>query len=97
MFVVVGSPNSSNSNRLRELADKLGTPAYLVDDSSELKREWFLGATKVGITAGASAPEALVQDVLSMLKSWGGHPSLTEAPGKSEKVVFSLPKGLSLD
>ena len=96
VFIVVGSPNSSNSNRLRELANKLGTSSYLVDDSSELDRGWFDGAKRVGITAGASAPEALVQDVLQVLKEWGGYTTVEEAPGKSEKVVFSLPKGLSL-
>ncbi len=95
VFIVVGSPNSSNSNRLRELADKLGTPAYLVDNKGQLKQEWFVGARKVGVTAGASAPEALVQQVLETLKEWGGH-TATEARGKSERVVFSLPKGLAL-
>ena len=96
VFVVVGSPNSSNSNRLRELADKLGTTAYLVDNSDELERSWFDGVDRVGITAGASAPEALVQDVLELLCTWGGYTTVEEVAGKSEKVVFSLPKGLSL-
>ena len=95
VFIVVGSPNSSNSNRLRELADKLGTASYLVDNSGELERCWFDGVNRVGITAGASAPEALVQDVLDLLRSWGGHTTVEEGVGKSEKVVFSLPKGLS--
>ena len=95
VFIVVGSPNSSNSNRLRELANKLGTVSYLVDNSSELDRDWFEGAQRVGVTAGASAPEALVQDVLTVLRGWGGYTTVEEAPGKSEKVVFSLPKGLS--
>ncbi len=96
VFVVVGSPNSSNSNRLRELASKLGTRAYLVDNAGDLERGWFAGARKVGITAGASAPEELVQDVLEVLKAWGGRTAVKETPGKSENVVFSLPRGLSL-
>ena len=95
VFVVVGSPNSSNSNRLRELASKLGTVAYLVDNANQLDRGWFKDARKVGITAGASAPETLVQDVLDTLKTWSGEPVVNEAPGKSERVVFSLPKGLA--
>ena len=94
VFVVVGSPSSSNSNRLRELASKLGTPAYLVDNADELQREWFEGAARVGITAGASAPEILVQAVLSRLKHWGGS-YVEEKHGKQEKVVFSLPKTLA--
>jgi 4-hydroxy-3-methylbut-2-enyl diphosphate reductase len=94
VFLVVGSPSSSNSNRLRELASKLGTTAYLVDNADELEREWFDGATRVGITAGASAPEILVQAVLSRLKTWGGS-FFEEKDGKQERVVFSLPKSLA--
>jgi len=94
VFVVVGSPTSSNSNRLRELASKLGTTAYLVDDADELEPQWFEKASKVGITAGASAPEILVQAVLARLKQWGGV-YVAEADGKREKVVFSLPRGLA--
>ncbi len=94
VFIVVGSPSSSNSNRLRELASKLGTTAYLVDNADELDREWFNGATRVGITAGASAPEILVQAVLSRLKIWGGS-FVEEKEGKRERVVFSLPKSLA--
>lgn len=94
VFVVVGSPSSSNSNRLREVSEKLGTPAYLVDNSTELNEAWFDGATKVGVTAGASAPEILVQDVLKQLKAWGGR-FVQEADGIREQVVFSLPKGLA--
>jgi 4-hydroxy-3-methylbut-2-enyl diphosphate reductase len=94
VFVVVGSPSSSNSNRLRELASKLGTTAYLVDNADELQREWFDGATRVGITAGASAPEILVQAVLSRLKTWGGS-LVEEKAGKQERVVFSVPKSLA--
>lgn len=94
VFVVVGSPSSSNSNRLRELASKLGTTAYLVDSADELDRDWFDGAARVGITAGASAPEILVQAVLSRLKAWGGS-FVEEKEGKRERVVFSLPKSLN--
>ena len=94
VFIVVGSPSSSNSNRLRELASKLGTRAYLVDNADELDRSWFDGVSRVGITAGASAPEILVQAVLSRLKAWGGS-YVEEKDGKRERVVFSLPKSLS--
>jgi 4-hydroxy-3-methylbut-2-enyl diphosphate reductase len=94
VFIVVGSPSSSNSNRLRELASKLGTTAYLVDNADELDRQWFEGAARVGITAGASAPEILVQAVLSRLKTWGGS-YVEEKKGKRERVVFSLPKSLA--
>ena len=93
-IVVVGSPNSSNSNRLREVASKLGVSAYLVDNADELEREWFTDATVVGITAGASAPEVLVQEVLNRLVEWGGS-QVNEAQGKRENVVFSLPRGLT--
>lgn len=92
-FIVVGSPNSSNSNRLREVSSKLGTPAYLVDGADDLQRDWFDGAKCVGVTAGASAPEILVQEVISRLQSWGGDP-VREFDGKRESVVFSLPKNL---
>ena len=94
VFIVVGSPSSSNSNRLRELANKLGTRAYLVDNADELERAWFDGVGRVGITAGASAPEILVQAVLSRLKDWGGS-FVEEKDGKRERVVFSLPKSLA--
>ena len=94
VFIVVGSPSSSNSNRLRELASKLGTTAYLVENAAELEQEWFEGAAKVGLTAGASAPEILVQAVLSRLKEWGGS-FVEEKEGKREQVVFALPKSLA--
>jgi 4-hydroxy-3-methylbut-2-enyl diphosphate reductase len=94
VFIVVGSPSSSNSNRLRELASKLGTTAYLVDNAAELDRGWFDGVNKVGLTAGASAPEILVQSVLSRLKDWGGT-FVEEKEGKREQVVFALPKSLA--
>ncbi len=94
LLIVVGSPSSSNSNRLREVAEKLNTPAYLVDSADDMQREWFEGANAVGLTAGASAPEVLVQQVLERLREWGGSVA-TEAEGKREHVVFSLPKGLA--
>ena len=93
VFIVVGSTNSSNSNRLREVATKLGTPAYLVDNADELDRSWVEGAETVGITAGASAPEVLVQGVVQRLEAWGGS-VVEERSGRSESVVFSLPKDL---
>ena len=93
VILVVGSPNSSNSNRLREIAEKLGKGAYLIDDANELKLEWVEGANKVGVTAGASAPEILVKKVIAQLKAWGGK-MVTENRGIEEKVVFSLPKEL---
>ena len=93
VFLVVGSPTSSNSNRLRELAEKLGTRAFLVDGAHEMQQAWIEGAEKVGVTAGASAPEVLVRDVLQQLRDWGGARAV-EAEGRSEKVTFSLPKGL---
>ncbi|HBA66378.1 MAG: 4-hydroxy-3-methylbut-2-enyl diphosphate reductase [Gammaproteobacteria bacterium HGW-Gammaproteobacteria-10] len=93
LILVVGSPNSSNSNRLREIAEQLGKPAYLIDTANDMNRDWFKDITAVGVTAGASAPEVLVQEVISQLKAWGGQ-SITENKGIEEKVVFSLPKGL---
>ena len=93
LFIVVGSPSSSNSNRLREVAEKLGTPAYLVDNADELRQEWFGAVSRVGVTAGASAPGVLVQGVLTKLKNWGGRETV-EVAGIRENVVFSLPRGL---
>jgi len=93
VILVVGSPNSSNSNRLREIADKLGKGAYLIDSASELNPEWIEGAKKIGVTAGASAPEVLVKEVVAQLKEWGGL-EVTERSGIEEKVVFTLPKEL---
>jgi 4-hydroxy-3-methylbut-2-enyl diphosphate reductase len=93
VILVVGSPNSSNSNRLREIAEQLGKQAYLIDTAHDMKRDWFDGIDVVGVTAGASAPEVLVQEVISKLKQWGGT-STAELPGIEEKVVFSLPKEL---
>jgi 4-hydroxy-3-methylbut-2-enyl diphosphate reductase len=93
VVVVVGSPNSSNSNRLREVAANVGVPAYLVNDADGLKPEWFAGKARVGVSAGASAPELLVQGVLSRLCKMGGC-SFTELQGIRENVVFPLPKAL---
>ena len=93
VVVVVGSPNSSNSNRLREVAANVGVPAYLVNDASELKPEWFKGKERVGISAGASAPEVLVQGVIEQLKQLGAQ-QVIELQGIRENVVFPLPREL---
>jgi len=93
VLIVVGSTTSSNSNRLRELADKAGIRGYLVDGPADLKQEWFAGIEAVGVTAGASAPELLVQRVVEQLREWGGHPAV-EVVGREENVVFALPKEL---
>ena len=94
LVIVVGSPNSSNSNRLREVAHNMNVPAYLVDGAHEIKAEWFTGKMRVGITAGASAPEVLVQDVIARIKKLGVA-SVHELQGINENVVFPLPKTLS--
>jgi 4-hydroxy-3-methylbut-2-enyl diphosphate reductase len=93
VLIVVGSITSSNSNRLRELAERAGRPGYLIDDASFLKREWFDGKAAVGVTAGASAPEELVQQVVARLREWGGT-GAEELKGTEEHVVFSLPRAL---
>ncbi len=93
LLVVVGSKSSSNSNRLRELADRAGVPGYLVDGADDLQREWFSDVDSVGVTAGASAPEQLVQQVVERLREWGGAPP-AESYGKPEHVVFALPRAL---
>jgi 4-hydroxy-3-methylbut-2-enyl diphosphate reductase len=90
ILIVVGSRSSSNSNRLREIADKRGIAGYLVDGADDLQRDWFAGCAAVGVTAGASAPEILVQQVVERLRSWGGEPA-EELPGRIEHVVFGLP------
>ena len=95
LVIVVGSPNSSNSNRLREVARNLNVPAYLVDNASELKPEWLEGKQRVGITAGASAPEVLVQQVIARLQELGAD-GVREADGIQENVVFPLPKTLAM-
>ena len=96
VLIVVGSPTSSNSNRLRELAAKLGTEAYMVDDASELQEAWFDGKARVGLTAGASAPEILVQQVIDRIKALGAV-SIRKMDGVEETIKFPLPKGLKLD
>jgi 4-hydroxy-3-methylbut-2-en-1-yl diphosphate reductase len=93
VVIVVGSPTSSNSNRLRELAERLGKPAYMVDDASALQTEWFEGSQRVGLTAGASAPDVLVQQVIARLRELGAL-SVRKLDGVAETVHFPLPKGL---
>ncbi|KSW26166.1 4-hydroxy-3-methylbut-2-enyl diphosphate reductase [Pseudomonas citronellolis] len=93
LVLVVGSPNSSNSNRLRELAERMGTPGYLIDGAEDLKREWFEGKRRIGITAGASAPEVLVRGVIEQLRKWGAEPEV-ELDGREENITFSMPKEL---
>lgn len=93
VVIVVGSPSSSNSNRLREVAFNMNIQAYLVDNAGEIKEEWLLGKSNIGITAGASAPEVLVQDVIARLQELGAE-SVKELNGIQENVVFPLPKAL---
>ena len=93
VVIVVGSPTSSNSNRLQELARRLGTPAYMVDQPADLRPEWFEGKSRVGLTAGASAPDILVQQVIERLRSLGAV-SVRSLPGVEESVHFPLPMGL---
>lgn len=95
LMLVVGSPNSSNSNRLRELAERMGTPAYLIDDHTQIKAEWLKKAESVSVTAGASAPEILVQQVVERLKELGAK-TVEEASGRTENIVFSMPKALRI-
>ena len=96
LVIVMGSPTSSNSNRLRELAEKLGTTGYMIDSAAELKDEWFVNVKRVGITAGASAPEVLVQDVLQKIRKLGVL-SIQKLISSEETVKFPLPKGLKID
>lgn len=96
LVLVVGSVNSSNSNRLKELASKLGTEAYLIDNADEIDGRWLLNKQQVGLTAGASAPESLVQEVVEKLKQLG-ITSVTEDSGQLENISFSLPKALKVD
>ena len=93
VVIVVGSPTSSNSNRLQELAERLGTPAYMVDQPEDLKAQWLEGKRRVGLTAGASAPEILVQQVIARLRALGAV-SVRSLPGVEESVHFPLPMGL---
>jgi 4-hydroxy-3-methylbut-2-enyl diphosphate reductase len=92
---VVGSPNSSNSNRLRELAEKQGVPAYLIDGAQDIRAEWVEGRDTIGVTSGASAPESLVRGVVERLREWGAA-SVAEIDGEPENMVFALPKELRL-
>jgi 4-hydroxy-3-methylbut-2-enyl diphosphate reductase len=94
VLIVVGSPNSSNSNRLREVASNLGVPAYMLDNAVDLKREWVEGKKVVGVTAGASAPEVLVQAVIARLRLLGAE-SVKELDGIAERVTFPLPRALA--
>ena len=96
LLIVVGSPTSSNSNRLRELAVRLGAESYMVDSADELLEEWFEGKTRVGLTAGASAPELLVQQVIERIRAFGAV-SVRRMDGIQETVKFTLTKGLRLD
>jgi 4-hydroxy-3-methylbut-2-enyl diphosphate reductase len=96
IVIVVGSPTSSNSNRLREVAKKLGTESYMVDSADELQPDWFEGRSRVGLTAGASAPEILVKAVIDRIKALGAV-SVRKMDGIEETVKFPLPKGLKLD
>jgi 4-hydroxy-3-methylbut-2-en-1-yl diphosphate reductase len=94
VVIIVGSPNSSNSNRLREVAQLLGVPSYMVDTAADLQPEWVAGKARVGLSAGASAPEVLVEEVIARLRELGAH-LVQETPGVTETVVFPQPKGLS--
>ncbi|HJU38116.1 MAG TPA: 4-hydroxy-3-methylbut-2-enyl diphosphate reductase [Tahibacter sp.] len=95
LVLVVGSVNSSNSNRLRELAEKQGVPAYLIDDAADIRDEWLAGKTRIGVTAGASAPEQLVRGVVDRLRAESGG-TVTELDGEPEGVTFALPKELRI-
>ncbi|SEP37080.1 4-hydroxy-3-methylbut-2-enyl diphosphate reductase [Pseudomonas sp. Snoq117.2] len=93
VVLVVGSPSSSNSNRLRELAERLGTPAYLIDGAEDMQQSWFEGVQRIGVTAGASAPEVLVRGVIDQLQSWGATGEV-ELEGEPENITFTLPREL---
>jgi 4-hydroxy-3-methylbut-2-enyl diphosphate reductase len=95
VVVVVGSPNSSNSNRLRELAERMGCDAYLVDTVDQLESEWFEGKHRIGVTAGASAPDILVKQVINGLQRLGANAPV-ELDGVEENITFSIPKELRL-
>ena len=94
LVLVVGSPSSSNSNRLREVAEKLGVPAKLIENADSLERAWFDSVKHIGLTAGASAPEHLVQGVVKRLKEWGAL-SVRNMEGVEENIAFPMPKGLN--
>lgn len=93
VVLVVGSINSSNSNRLKEVAERRKTPAYLIDNAEEIKKEWLQDKERIGVTAGASAPEVLVEQVINRLKEWGAE-TVNESQGRRETITFSLPKEL---
>ncbi|WP_077529398.1 4-hydroxy-3-methylbut-2-enyl diphosphate reductase [Vreelandella utahensis] len=95
LMLVVGSPNSSNSNRLRELAERMGTPGYLIDAADQIDASWLENVSAVGVTAGASAPEVLVEEVVARLREFGGE-TPDELDGEQENVVFSMPKALRI-
>lgn len=95
LVLVVGSPNSSNSNRLRELAERMGAKAYLIDNADQIERAWLDGGSSIGLTAGASAPELLIQQVISRLQEWGAA-APQELDGRTESMVFSMPKELRI-
>ncbi|HDN9021099.1 TPA: 4-hydroxy-3-methylbut-2-enyl diphosphate reductase [Aeromonas salmonicida] len=95
VMLVVGSRNSSNSNRLRELAEKVGSKAYLIDDASMIETGWLEGVKAIGVTAGASAPDVLVQNVIARLRELGGN-MVVEHPGREENVVFEVPPELRI-
>ena len=96
LMLVVGSPNSSNSNRLRELAERMGTPAFLIDEATQIDPAWLDGKKSIGVTAGASAPEVLVSAVIARLRELGGEVP-EEIAGREENIVFSMPKELRID
>lgn len=93
LVLVVGSPNSSNSNRLKEVAERIGTESHLIDNETEINKEWLEGKQSIGLTAGASAPAELVENVIAKLREWGVK-KVTNQDGKEENIVFSLPKEL---
>ncbi|MBK9132336.1 MAG: 4-hydroxy-3-methylbut-2-enyl diphosphate reductase [Gammaproteobacteria bacterium] len=95
LVLVVGSRNSSNSNRLREIAEKSGVPAYLIDSAGEIRREWLSGRKMIGVTAGASVPEILVREVIARLREWGAD-SVEDIDGNPEHVIFTLPRELQV-
>lgn len=93
LVLVVGSPNSSNSNRLREVSERIGTEAYLIDNETEINRDWLTGKKRIGLTAGASAPAELVENVIAKLREWGVS-EIKHQEGIEENITFSLPKEL---
>lgn len=95
VLLVVGASNSSNSNRLRELAEKMGSKAYLIDDANCIDQAWLHGVSRVGVTAGASAPDVLVKQVIAQLQKWGGN-SVEERAGREETITFSIPPELRI-